>query len=284
MPEQNLPAFQKSIGNELLTIRNRVRNLIGSAHRGEEGRYKESVLKKMIREYLPHNLSIGSWFIVSKNGGQSHISKQIDILIYDNSYPVVFRDEDFVIITQDMVKAIIEVKSNVAKSWKNSLRNLVNNFNRLENFEILQDGIRENSVFSWIFAYENEKEIKKTTNLDIENTIKKFLKEYTNYTKVKLKYVNHICLSNNIFFKSWRNNEQVNPHIESKANGDSPFFNIYRIKKYSFWYFLSNLLHTVSTPSLQERSAFSFTIPDPYGKEWFLKRSVQIATHNNHQN
>ena len=60
MPEQNLPEFQKSIGNELLTIRNRVRNLIGSAHRGEEGRYKESVLKKMIREYLPHNLSIGS--------------------------------------------------------------------------------------------------------------------------------------------------------------------------------------------------------------------------------
>lgn len=60
MPEQNLPAFQKSIGNELLTIRNRVRNLIGDAHRGEEGRYKESVLKKMIREYLPHNLSIGS--------------------------------------------------------------------------------------------------------------------------------------------------------------------------------------------------------------------------------
>ena len=60
MPEQNLPEFQKSIGKELLTIKDRVRNLIGDAHRGEEGRYKESVLKKMIREYRPHNLSIGS--------------------------------------------------------------------------------------------------------------------------------------------------------------------------------------------------------------------------------
>ena len=267
MPEQNLPEFQKSIGKELLTIKDRVRNLIGDAHRGEEGRYKESVLKKMIREYLPHNLSIGSWFIVSK----SHISKQIDIIIYDNRYPVVLRDGDFVIITQDMVKAIIEVKSNVTKSWKNSLRNVVNNFKRLEDFEILQDKIRENSVFSWIFAYENEKEIKEieeTTNLDI--------KKYADYTKVKLKYVNHICLSNNIFFKSWINNQQIRPHSDSNIDWDHPFFNIYNIEGYSFGYFLSNLLHIVSSPNLEERSSFSFTIPDPDGKEWFLKRSVQI--------
>ena len=266
MPEQNLPEFQKSIGNELLTIRNRVRNLIGSAHRGEEGRYKESVLKKMIREYLPHNLSIGSWFIVSKNGEQSHISKQIDIIIYDNRYPVVFRDEDFVIITQDMVKAIIEVKSKIYPSGNDSLRDVVNNLERLENFEILQDEIRENSVFSWIFAYEKGMQVNRLT-------------DQNKYTWVKLKYVNHISLWNDVFFKSWINNKhgRPSPHQNSNVDWDHPFFNIYNIEEYSFGYFLSNLLHIVSSPNLEERSPFSFTIPDPDGKEWFLKRSVQIA-------
>jgi hypothetical protein len=47
-----------------------------------------------------------------------------------------------------MVKAIIEVKSKIYSSGNNSLRDVVNNLERLEDFEILQDGIRENSVFS----------------------------------------------------------------------------------------------------------------------------------------
>jgi len=33
--------FQKSITKELDTIKNRVRNLIGESHRGEEGRIKK---------------------------------------------------------------------------------------------------------------------------------------------------------------------------------------------------------------------------------------------------
>ena len=268
MPEQNLPEFQKSIGNELLTIRNRVRNLIGSAHRGEEGRYKESVLKKMIREYLPHNLSIGSWFIVSKNREQSHISKQIDIIIYDNRYPVVFRDEDFVIITQDMVKAIIEVKSKINSSGNNNLRDIVKNFDRLENFEILKERIRENWVFSWIFAYEKE------MNEDR-------LKNQSKYNWIQLKYVNHISLWNDIFFKARKkSNENVNPHGNSGINWNHPFFNIYKIEGYNIGYFLSNLLHIVSSPNLEERSPFSFTIPDPWGKENSLIQSIQIANSN----
>ena len=265
MPEQNLPEFQKSIGKELLTIKDRVRNLIGDAHRGEEGRYKESVLKKMIREYLPHNLSIGSWFIVSKNEEQSPISKQIDIIIYDNRYPVVFRDGDFVIITQDMVKAIIEVKSKINSSWEDWLKNVVNHLERLEDFETLKEEIRENSVFSWIFAYEKGMREARLT-------------DQSKYAWIQLKYVNHISLWNDIFFKARKeSNETVNPHGNSRINWSHPFFNIYNIGGYSFGYFLSNLLHIVSSPNLEERSPFSFTIPDPDGKEWFLKRSVQIA-------
>ncbi|MRG88149.1 hypothetical protein [Salinibacillus xinjiangensis] len=43
----DLVEFQKTISKELYTIKDRVKNLIGDAHWGEEGRYKESVLKML---------------------------------------------------------------------------------------------------------------------------------------------------------------------------------------------------------------------------------------------
>jgi len=55
--------FQESITKELEVVRDRVRNLIGDAHWGEEGRYKEAVLKNVIRRFLPSNLSIGTGFV-----------------------------------------------------------------------------------------------------------------------------------------------------------------------------------------------------------------------------
>ena len=170
-----------------------------------------------------------------------------------------------------MVKAIIEVKSKINSSGNNNLRDIVKNFDRLENFEILKERIRENWVFSWIFAYEKGMQ---------ENR----LRDQNKYAWVQLEYVNHISLWNNFFFKSWINNQQISPHSDSNVNWSRPFFNIYNIIKYSFGYFLSNLLHIVSSPNLEERSPFSFTIPDPYGKEDHLIQSIQIVTDNNHQN
>lgn len=49
----NFEDFQKSITKELDVVKNRVRNLIGPAHWGEEGRYKEAVLKNIIKRFLP---------------------------------------------------------------------------------------------------------------------------------------------------------------------------------------------------------------------------------------
>ena len=56
--------FQESITRELDVIKNRVRNLIGNANWSEEGRYKEAILKNVLRKFLPSNLSIGTGFIV----------------------------------------------------------------------------------------------------------------------------------------------------------------------------------------------------------------------------
>ena len=43
--------FQKSITEELDVVKNRIRNLIGNRHWGEEGRYKEAILKNILRKF-----------------------------------------------------------------------------------------------------------------------------------------------------------------------------------------------------------------------------------------
>ena len=49
----NPSAFQKSITKELKALQNRVRYLIGDSHWGEEGRYKEAILRNVIKRFLP---------------------------------------------------------------------------------------------------------------------------------------------------------------------------------------------------------------------------------------
>ena len=63
----------------------------------------------MIKRFLPSNLSIGTGFVIKKNNGDTQISNQIDIIIYDNTVPVLFSEGDFVITTYKNVEGIIEV-------------------------------------------------------------------------------------------------------------------------------------------------------------------------------
>ena len=66
--------FQKSITEELDTIKNRVKNLIGDQHWEEEGRYKEAILRNVIKRFLPNNLSIGTGFVIKKDNFETDLS------------------------------------------------------------------------------------------------------------------------------------------------------------------------------------------------------------------
>ena len=80
--------FQQSITNELNLIKDRVNNLIeiDAPHQGEIGAYKEAILRKVIKRFLPNNLSIGTGFVVKQNDDNTFIrTSQIDIIIYDNT-------------------------------------------------------------------------------------------------------------------------------------------------------------------------------------------------------
>jgi len=228
--------FQESITNELDIVKNRVRNLIGDANWGEEGRYKEAILRNVIRRFLPSNLSIGTGFIIRKRR-RIEISRQIDILIYDNTIPVLFSEGDFIITTHKNVKAIIEVKTNV-KNYE--LQEIIKN--AVENGKLTGKGI-----FNGIFSYNYDDNVNSET---IDNALKS-----------AKGYVNHLSLGKDIFIKFWKQKDKnrLNPPV-TECEGD--FYNIYKIKELSFSYFISNLLDIVCSQKLDERWWFLFPIEE----------------------
>ncbi|WP_435522881.1 DUF6602 domain-containing protein [Chryseobacterium indoltheticum] len=156
MPNQNILKFQKSITQELIATHERVRDLIGGANWGDEGRYKEVILRKIISQFLPSNLKIGSGFIVGNNdhvnGTESKISKQLDIIIYEDKAPVIFREGDFVILTENSVRAVIEVKAEVVNKSTNSngLNQIIEKLELLNNFQTFSNQERrKNSLESF---------------------------------------------------------------------------------------------------------------------------------------
>lgn len=103
----NYVEYQQSISKELLSIKDRVRHFIDNHHWGEDGRYKEIILSHVLRQHLPKGVSVGTGF-VANNGS---ITKQIDIIVYRDDYPLLFKQDDFIIAPAECVLGIIEVKS-----------------------------------------------------------------------------------------------------------------------------------------------------------------------------
>jgi hypothetical protein len=231
-------AFQESITNELDIIKNRVRNLIGDRHWGEEGRYKEAVLKNILRKHLPKNISVGTGFIVDIE--QDTISKQLDIIIYDNTYPLLFSEGDFIITTLKNVRGIVEVKSNIG-SGKNTFSSVVRQFD--ESIEPIVIPTNK-KIFLGIFSFDFNGDIEAE---NIGNTILGSAKK-----------INHISLGKHYFIRKWKavDANRLAPPI---INCDNGFYNIYDINNLSFSYFISNLIDIVCR-GVNDRYKFSFPI------------------------
>lgn len=79
----NYLEYQKSVANEFKALEKRVRHLIDDRHWGEEGHFKEVILSNYLKRILPKQLSVCTGFVRNKD----RITNQIDIIIYDNTFP-----------------------------------------------------------------------------------------------------------------------------------------------------------------------------------------------------
>ena len=227
--------YHRATSNELLALTDKVRSLI--THWGEEGRYKEAVLKNILGRFLPEKYTIATGFVIkqTQNRGQHLSSKQIDLIIYDNASPVLFKEGDFVILTPDAVRGIIEIKANAQNQ---NLGEILRQANENGQFIFSGKDDKKPIFFNGIFSYAGFDK-----NFIMEKFVHNYLKSNLefltdpNYLKFK---VNHVSLNKDWFIKVW--NGKTNPH------------SIYKIQDLSFSFFISNLVDTLSNKSVKKNN------------------------------
>ncbi|PPB08844.1 DUF6602 domain-containing protein [Brevibacillus laterosporus] len=238
--------YQKSIALEFNATKNRIRYLIGSTHWGEDGRYKEVILMNFLRRLLPNNIEVGTGFIKERD----NISTQIDIIIYNPSLPLYFKENDFIIVHPKSVLGIIEVKSNPDK---NKIAKAIIKASKAGEI------IKGNSIFNglFIFGEDNNNQnhssnlLKNPGNSEFKGSLVDALSKYNG--------INHIVSNDRAFIKKWAK-------IET--------FSCYDIKELAPSYFFSNLLDIINKRTgflgIPE-SMYDHLYPISKGKEQFRK-------------
>lgn len=261
MAGQNIKRFQESITKELKFTKDRVRDLIGTANWGADGAYKEAILRKTIAQFLPSNLNIGTGFILGNDdhafGQDSKISTQLDIIVYENKTPLIFKEGDFIIITENAVRAVIEVKTeitNYSADGKNSLNTILTKFNRLRDFETFNPTGNQRKKFVGIFSFQYDQDF-------MHDRVREALQQSNGL-------VNHISLGPDKFIRYWENTVGLHPQL----NYNGRCYIRYNLTNLSFSYFISNLLHIVADEDPIERYWFSFPIEGT--KEQFRQEPI----------
>lgn len=127
----DLTSYAALLGDSFSSKINLLTQIVQGAHYPSIGRYKERLLSKAIAEYIPRGFEVGTGFVLFPteqsfegeipkgfdplNMSAHVLSRQCDIIIYDaNSFPIIFRDDDFVVVRPESVKSIIEVKGSLS--------------------------------------------------------------------------------------------------------------------------------------------------------------------------
>lgn len=237
--------FHKTTTKELLAIKDRVRLLI--SHWGEDGNYQEAVLKTIIKRFLPKKYTIASGFVIKQNEqrGIHESSKQIDIIIYNNDYPVLFSEGDFVIVSADSVEAIIEVKANLRNQ---NPEKVIRKANEIGQFIFNAKSNQTRPLFNGVFSYTGHERlvIQRSENLktkirNANNSIREDLNQH-------LFKVNHVSFNKDIFYKFW-----------SSRNHDRNGY-LYEIEDLSFSFFISNLISHLNEDSVMFNNQLWFPI------------------------
>jgi hypothetical protein len=99
----NWSSYYRSIAEELRIKSKQIGLLV--SHGPTVGNFREILLRDLIRKFLPEKFRIATGFIQG-------FSNQIDILIFDaHNYGPLFQEGDLVVVRQEAVRAVIEVKT-----------------------------------------------------------------------------------------------------------------------------------------------------------------------------
>jgi hypothetical protein len=235
-----------SISLELYALKSRVRNFIAHNHWQTDGEWKESVLRSVLRRHLPDSVKIGRGFIITPEG----CSTQIDVLIYDASKPVLYRDGELVFITSDAVKGIIEVKSTVRTAeLREILAKLAANA-EFANKQSLKSGA-QNRIYVGLFVYDTYMSQRHSGRVLLE------LRRAARGSERRI--INHLALGDSLFVRFW----DRSPSGEDGYNR----WHSYYLGSKSAGYFVNNIVHMLAEESVNINQDVWFPVD---GKENYL--------------
>lgn len=236
--------YFESLALEMASLKQRVRYLIDDAHWQTDGEWKESVVRHILRRHLPMTASVGRGFVVT---GHS-VSHQVDVLIYDATKPVLFRDGDLVFITPDAVFGIVEVKSRLTRTaFKQALGKLS------QDIEIVRrhPNIR---ALAAIFAFEDDGGNTAGYLQDLKDSC-------LNYNQC----VDLVAMGIDRFIRYWNLTPELPRRNNSRWHG-------YRMNNLAPGYFIHNMIEAVSPDSVPHNNEVWF--PD-LSKEAHLENRIQ---------
>ena len=101
--------FLQALRNAANRIESHIEDSNLFAHAGDRGEFRESIMQKFLRPYLPYCYGLASGAVFDENGVSS---RQIDIVIYDEIFSnILFRNESNSLFPCEAVYGNIEVKS-----------------------------------------------------------------------------------------------------------------------------------------------------------------------------
>lgn len=216
--------YYRSLSQELDALKSRVRHLIQNNHWQTDGEWKESVLRAVLRRHLPHTVGVGRGFVI----GPRAPSSQIDVLLYDTSFPLLHQDGDLVFVTADAVRAIIEVKATLRRNnAREALSKLADNAN------LLPDGAKR--VFLGLFAFEED--LGATGTDFLFNALREVAEGQ------RRRAVNHVCVGRSRFVRFWGNDPYTNGRLDK--------WYAYDVEQMSFGYFIFNALEKAAGDSVK---------------------------------
>lgn len=241
--EQDFLAYHKSIGEELKTSEKRVRNLIGDSHWLTDGEHKESILRKVMNDFLPEIYRVGTGFVCYPNSESTmKNSGQIDILITSKFNPTLYKSGELHFVTPECTNAIVEVKTELSNG--ENIKKVLLKLSK--EVKTIRENSNEQRCWAGLFVY-NQGNIK-------EDEVLKTLQEIANNDINGI--INCISIGENIFFRFWENGHPM-------ANiGREPVWHSYEIKNLSHAYFISNLVAYLSTSFTQNSADAWFPIPN----------------------
>lgn len=233
-----------SLSTELDSLKNRVRYLIEDRHWQTDGEWKESVLRTFLQRSAPTTVSIGRGFIVERE----QCSTQIDVLIYDNSHPVLYRDGDLVFISPSACRGIIEVKTSLTNGQFRGVADTL-----AANAALARGrGFKQRTVFVGLFIYEEASRI---------NVLDQLAEAADgNYKRI----IDHVSIGESRFVKFWTRNPADNrPPYQS--------WHDYELRQMAQGYFIHNFLVEIAPEGDARRDSSWF--PEQ-GKEQHRHRDL----------